>query len=222
MAQHGVVNGVDVDKLAETIHNVRQQPELAEFHFRATQEWIEGAHARTTIDNFYGAGQDTRHAQSYTLDVDEPAMLLGTDQAPNPTEALLHALASCLGTTFVYHAAARGVTIDGLRVELEGDLDLRGFLGISDDVRRGFQDIRVTFDVDADAPPETIEELCQMAQRYSPVFDSVTNPVSVMVSLAEPEQAAAEKPTEQESEMMADEQESEMMADEPTEPRPQA
>lgn len=184
MATHYMVNGVDVDRLNETIEKLRENPELARFEFRARHQWIDGAHARTEIQDFYGAGQeDTSRSEPFVLEADEPPVLLGTNEGANATEAALHALASCLSSTFIYHAAARGVPVDGLELELEGDLDIRGFLGLSHEVRRGFDEIRVTFHVQSDAPREEIEELTDLAQRRSPVFDIVTNPTPVQVVL---------------------------------------
>ena len=185
MATQQVVNGVDVNRLKQTIGNVSGDPERAQFQFRATHKWLGGAHACTTIEDFFGAGrEDTSRRQPFRLEADEPAVLLGEDHGPNATEALLHALASCLSSTFIYHAAAKGIDVEGLTLELEGDLDIRGFLGVSNDVRNGFSQIRVTFRVDSDAPRKQIEELVALAQRRSPVFDMVSNPVPVAASLA--------------------------------------
>ncbi len=130
-----------------------------------------------------GGGEEARHAQAFELHGDEPTELLGDDHGPSATEALLHALAACLNTTFIYHAAARGVEIDELELELEGDLDVRGFTGVSDEVRRGYSGVRVTFRVKSDAPREKTEELVRLARKYSPVHDMVTNPTPVEARL---------------------------------------
>ena len=122
------------------------------------------------------------------MDADEPPVLLGTDEGANPVEYALHALAGCLTTSLIYHAAARGIRIDAVESHLEGDLDLHGFLGMSDAVRNGYEKIRVTFKIDADAPDETLEELVMLAQQRSPVFDIISNPVPVAVRM---ERAAA-------------------------------
>lgn len=178
------VNGVDVRALKETIAAVAQQPSLGRFEFRAANTWIDGGRNRSTIQGFYGAGrEDDSREEPFVMDNDEPPVLLGADAAANPVEYLLHALAGCLTTSLVYHAAARRIAVREVSCQLEGDVDLQGFLGVRDDVRRGYQQIRVRFDIDSDAPREVLEELCQVAQRQSPVFDSVSRPVDVQVSL---------------------------------------
>jgi uncharacterized OsmC-like protein len=180
-------NGVDIHRLAGTIRAVEADPSLAEFRFRAHNRWIDGGHNRSTIQGFYGAGQeDESRTGAFVYDNDEPDVLLGRDNGANPVEYILHALAGCLTTSIVYHAAARGIRIERVESWLEGDLDLQGFLGVSDDVRRGYDAIRVRFAIDAPgATREQLEELVQMGPRFSPVFDTVTNPVAVSVSLAE-------------------------------------
>ena len=141
-----------------------------------------GGHNRSTIQGFYGAGQeDTSRKSTFVMDNDEPDVLLGTDQGANPVEYVLHALAGCLTTSLVYHAAAKGIRIDAVESRLEGDLDLRGFLGMSDEVRNGYDNVRVTFRIKADASEEQLQELCKLAQKRSPVFDIVTNAVPVTV-----------------------------------------
>jgi uncharacterized OsmC-like protein len=120
-------------------------------------------------------------------DADEPAALLGTNRGASPVEHVLTALSSCLTSSLIYHAAARGIKIDQLESELEGDLDLRGFLGLSDNVRNGYKNIRVTFRIKSDAPQDQLQELVALAQKRSPVFDIVSNPVPVQVTLAKEE-----------------------------------
>lgn len=182
----GMVNGVDTKALFATIEAVKDQPQLAEFEFRAHNRWIDGAHCRSTIKEFYGAGgEDVQRTRTFVFDADEPKVLLGEDRGANPVEYVLHALAGCLTTSLVYHAAARGIRLDSVESRFEGDLDLRGFLGLCPDIRNGYQQIRVTFRVKGDAPRETLEELVQLAQKRSPVFDIVSNPVPVVVTLAQ-------------------------------------
>lgn len=177
-----MMNGVNVDQLFSTIEAIKATPGLAKFQFRAKNRWIDGGHNRSTIKEFYGAGQeDTTRVQAFVLDNDEPPVLLGADRGANPVEYVLHALAGCLTTSLVFHAAAQGVKIDEVESVFEGDIDLHGFLGLSDQVRNGYQQIRVTFRIKGDASPEKLEELCQLAQQRSPVFDTITNPVSVSV-----------------------------------------
>jgi uncharacterized OsmC-like protein len=182
-AKKGIVNGVDVDRLVGTIEAIGQKPELAAFRFRATNRWVQGGHNQSTVQGFYGAGQeDASRKRAFVLDNDEPDVLLGTDRGANPVEQVLHALAGCLTTSMVYHAAARGIRLEEVESQLEGDLDLHGFLGMSDDVRNGYQRVRVTFRVKADATDEQITELGRLAQARSPVFDIVSHPVPVTVT----------------------------------------
>lgn len=183
MPQQRVLNGVDVEKLKGAMDTMRSDPEAAKLRHRAHNKWVDGAHARTVITGFSLGGQEHSRARAFALDSDEPAPLLGEDHGPSATEALLYALASCLNTTFIYHASARGVKVDELEIDLEGELDLRGLLDLSDQVRNGYQQIRATFRVRADAPREQIEELVEMAQKHSPVFDMVTHATPVSAAL---------------------------------------
>jgi uncharacterized OsmC-like protein len=180
-----VRNGVDTEVMFGTLDAIKAQPELGKFQFRAHNEWIDGAHNRTTIKEFYGAGQeDTSRAAEFTIDAGEPAILLGTDTGPNPAEALLHALAACLTTTLVYVAAARGVRLTKVESWLEGDMDVQGALGLSDEYRNGFEQIRVSFHLEGDAPADKLREVVARAQKRSAVFDMVTNGVPVSVDVA--------------------------------------
>ncbi|GIV97080.1 MAG: osmotically inducible protein C [Herpetosiphonaceae bacterium] len=179
------VNGVNVDKLIGTINAVKDRPELAQFTFRAQTEWISGAHSRTRIQGFYGAGaEDTSRTEPFVLEGDEPPVLLGTNAGPNAVETVLHALASCLAVGFIYNAAAQGIKVESLEFNLEGDLDLHNFLGLSDKERPGYQQIRLSYRVKSDASRQQIEELCEYVQKTSPVLDIIRNPVSVTVTLA--------------------------------------
>ncbi|GAA5126365.1 OsmC family protein [Haloechinothrix salitolerans] len=178
-------NGVDVTQLVRTVEAIKNDPSLAAFRFRASNTWLGGGRSRTSIDGFYGAGdEDSSRTTPFTLEGDEPPVLLGENTAPNAVEAILHALASCLAVGVAYNAAAQGIELRGLAFDLEGELDLHGFLGLSDDVRPGYSDIRVTCRVDSDAPAEKIDELCAYAQRTSPVLDILRNPVNVIVTRA--------------------------------------
>ena len=174
------INGVNVEQLGANISTIQDNTELAQFQFRATNTWINGGHNRTTIKDFYGVGkEDTTRTEPFVFDADEPPVLLGADQGANPVEFVLHALAACLTTSMVYHAAAQGIKIDSVESRLEGDLDLRGFLGLSQEVRPGYQNLRVHFTVKSDAPAEKLRELT----KYSPVYDIVSNPVPVAISV---------------------------------------
>ncbi len=173
-----IVNGVNVGNLLQSIYSFKQQPALAKFKFRATNQWITGGHNRSRIKEFYGTGQeDTQRTQTFELDADEPAVLHSGDRGANPAEFVLHALAACLTTSLVYHAAVRGIRIEELDSKVEGDIDVRGFTGVDPNVRKGYQNIRVTMRCKSDATPEQLEELT----RFSPVWDTITNPVPVTV-----------------------------------------
>jgi uncharacterized OsmC-like protein len=177
------VNGVNVNELFGTIDAVKNSPVIATFKFSAENHWIDGGHNRTTIKNFYGTQQDHERKEPFVLDADEPPLLLGNDMGPNPVEYALTALAACVTTSIVYHAAAKGVTIRSLESRLEGDIDLQGFLGIKDDVPRGYKEIRMFVKIDADTSPEKLEEIVQLGPTYSPVFDTFTRAVPVKVKI---------------------------------------
>lgn len=179
-----MVNGVNVNQLVKTIETMQEQPDLARCQFRAQSEWINGAHTQTKIQGFYAAGQeDNSRANPFHLIGDEPPILLGENQAPNAVETMLHALASCLTVGFVYNAAAQGIDIESLTFEMEGDLDLHAFLGLSGKPRPGYEHINVTYRVDSNAPREKILELCDYVQKTSPVLDNLRNPTRVTVTL---------------------------------------
>ena len=183
MAEDKYVNGVNVDQLIRTIEQIKNDPEIARFRFRATNRWVEGTYNRATIKDFYGACREDDTRSPMTFEIDEPPLLLGADRGINPVEYLLIALSGCLTTSLIAQAAARGIEIRGVQSRYEGDLDLRGFLGISEEVPVGYQNIRVYFSIDADLPEEQKEELILLAQRYSPVFNSIAKPVPVSVQL---------------------------------------
>lgn len=174
------VNGVDLNTLKGTIQAVADDAELGKCHFRARNTWMAGTHNRTTVTGFYGAKQEIPHKQDFTLDADEPAILAGGDAGANPVEHLLNALAACMTTSMVAHAAVQGIYIESLQSELEGDLDLQGFFGLSDEVPRGYTDIRVRFKVRAQ--PEELERLKQLTT-FSPVLNTITNGANVSVQV---------------------------------------
>jgi uncharacterized OsmC-like protein len=177
------VNGVDVGRLSGTIDHISADPALARFEFRARNHWIDGGHNRTTIQGFYGAGQeDATRTEPFIADSDEPPVLLGQNLAPNAGEWVLHALASCLTGTIVYHAAARGIVLDGLECAVDGDVDLQGFLGLDGNVRPGFEQIRVTLTATGDFDDDQFAELASLT-RYSPIRDTVSNPVPVAIDV---------------------------------------
>jgi uncharacterized OsmC-like protein len=180
-----IVNGVSVTQLFGTINAITENPVISKFNFRAKGKWINGGHNQTTINDFDGACQTHTRSQPFVFNKDEPPVLLGTDQGANPVEYALAALNGCLTTSLIYHAAAHGVKIDEVESTLSGDLDLQGFLGMSEKVRNGYEKIRVNFRVKSDAPREKIRELVDLAQKRSPVFDIVSHPTPIEVSLQE-------------------------------------
>lgn len=174
------INGLDTEVLMGVVNAIKAEPEMGACKFRARNAWIGGARNRTTVTGFYGAKQEIDHKQPFRLEADEPAILAGNDEAANPVEHLLHALASCLTTSMVAHAAVRGIEIQGLESELEGDIDLRGFLGLSPNVPKGFTTIRANFRVQA--KPEDLVRIQELAT-FSPVFNTLTNGAKVQVDV---------------------------------------
>lgn len=174
------LNGIDLTTLLETVSAIRQDPELGVARFRASNTWVDGNHNRSTVTGFYGAKQEIAHARAFTMGADEPPILAGQDQAPNPVEYLLHALASCLTTSMVAHAAVRGIAIEELESELEGDIDLNGFLGLDAEVPKGYTEIRARFRVKAD--PKDVDRIKALAE-FSPVFNTITRGARVDVSV---------------------------------------
>jgi uncharacterized OsmC-like protein len=177
-----VRNGVDTATLFATLDAVKGTPEIAKFQFRATNKWVRGTHNQSTIHGFYGAMQEMTHQQPWTFDADHPAVLVGTDNGPTPVEFVLHALAACLTAGLANIAAARGVTLTEVESTVEGDIDLLGILGLSDEVRNGFQAIRVSFKVRGDDPDQLRNVVDQSRQR-SAVFDIISNSVPVSIEV---------------------------------------
>lgn len=177
------VNGVDRERLSATIAAVVADTALAHFEFRAENAWLGGGHTRSSIQGFFGVGQeDATRTEPFTVDADEPLVLLGHNLAPNPGEYLLHALASCLTATVVYHAAARGIAVDGVTCSVHGDVDLRGFLGLDPGIRPGFQQIRVTLTLTGDFDERQFAELTGLTQ-FSPVRDSLAVGVPIDITV---------------------------------------
>jgi uncharacterized OsmC-like protein len=182
MSNPSVRNGVDTATLFATIDAVKDDHEIADFTFRATNRWVSGTHNQSTIDGFFGAKQEMLHEQARVLDADHPAILVGDDNGPTPVEYVLHALAACLTAGIANIAAARGIELDEVSSTVEGDIDLLGILGLSDDVRNGFQQIRVKFEMkgnDADKLRQVVEQ----SRRRSAVYDIVTNGVPVSIEV---------------------------------------
>jgi uncharacterized OsmC-like protein len=177
-------NGVDVPTLFATLDAVRDTPQIAAFQFRATNQWVDGTHSRSTIRDFYGAMQeDTSRTRDFVYDADHPAVLVGTGQGPTPAEFLLHAVAACLTAGLVNVAAARGITLHEVTSTVEGDIDLRGILGLSEEVRNGYSAIRVHLTVTGDADDEQLRALVDQSRRRSAVYDVLTTGVPVHVDV---------------------------------------
>jgi uncharacterized OsmC-like protein len=176
------MNGVDTPKLFATLNVVKSQPALAKFQFRATNRWVKGTHSRSRIETFSGAGGEHRHTGDIEFNADHPAVLVGADNAPTPVEFLLHAIASCITAGMGNIAAARGIELTEIESTVEGDIDLRGILGLSNEVRNGYEQMRVHFRVKGDASPEKLEEIVKQSTARSAVFDVLTNGTTVKVT----------------------------------------
>ncbi len=175
-------NGVDTPTLLATINAVAGQPDLARFQFRATNRWQSGTHSRTRIESFGGAGGEHTHVSEFVLDADHPQVLVGADKGPLPVEYLLVGLTSCLMSGIANISAARGVTLSEVEARIEGDIDLRGILGISEEVRNGYEQLRVSFKIKGDAPAEKLEQIVEQSKNRSAVFDVLTRGVPVEIS----------------------------------------
>jgi len=182
IAENHVRNGVDTATLFATLDAVKGDPDIAKFRFRATNAWVTGTHNRSTIHGFHGAKQEMTHREPFTFDADHPPVLVGTDNGPTPVEYVLHALAACLTAGIANIAAARGVTLTEVSSTVEGDIDLLGILGLSDEVRNGYQQIRVSFTLRGD-DPEKLRSVVEQSRRRSAVFDIVTNGVPVSIDV---------------------------------------
>jgi uncharacterized OsmC-like protein len=173
------LNGVNTPVLMATINAVKEQPELAKFQFRAHNRWTAGTCSESRIESFYGAGGERNHVTAFRYGADHPAVLVGEDRGPTPVEFLLHGLASCITAGIGNIAAARGVTLTSVESRVEGNIDLRGILGLSNTVRNGYQSISVSFEIAGDAPAEKLREIVEQARARSAVFDVLTNGVPV-------------------------------------------
>jgi uncharacterized OsmC-like protein len=182
IADNPVRNGVDTATLFATIDAVKGDPDIAKFRFRATNTWMSGTHNSSTIHGFYGAKHEMTHRQPFTFDADHPPVLVGTDNGPTPVEYVLHALAACLTAGIANIAAARGVTLTEVSSTVEGDIDLLGILGLSDQVRNGYQQIRVGFTLRGD-DPDKLRSVVEQSRQRSAVFDIVTNGVPVSINV---------------------------------------
>jgi uncharacterized OsmC-like protein len=189
-AEHSVntqLNGLDTHALGQTVDALKRDKTLARFEFRASNRWIGGAENRSTIQGFFGAGaEDASRKVPFRFTSGEPPVLLGKNEGANPVEFLLHALAGCVTTTTVLHAAARGIRIDSIATELTGDIDLQGLLDLDASVPAGYRQITMKMDIKADCSDAALDELLQFAHGHSPVCNTVCHPVPVVIERVRP------------------------------------
>lgn len=174
-----VTNGVNVTQLMDTIEAIKQHPELGRFEFRVSNHWVDGTRNMANIESYFGAGQEHKRSEAFRLLADEPPVLCGRDEGANPVEYLLSALSMCVTTGIAAHAASRGIVIEAIDSKLSGDLDVRGFLGISSSVRKGYERIRVDMRIKTDASPQLLRDLAG----YSPVLDVISRSVPVDITI---------------------------------------
>lgn len=177
------LNGVDTPTLFATLDAVKEQPEIAKFQFRATNRWVSGTHNRSTMHTYYGAGQEFEHREPTVIDADHPPVLVGNDNGPAPVEYVLGALAACLTSGLANIAAARGIELTEVESTVKGDLNLLGLLGMSDEVRNGYEQIQVDFTIKGNAPEEKLRALVEQSRDRSAVFDVITNSVPVKLNV---------------------------------------
>lgn len=173
-------NGLNLEQMSGTIKALQQDPSMARFQFRATNQWISGGENQSRIQGFFGAGvEDTSRSQPFEFTNGEPPVLLGNNEGANPVEFLLHALAGCVTTTTVLHATARGIRIEKLSTRLSGEIDLQGLLALDDAVDAGYESIRIEMDIEANCSDEELDELLEIARNHSPVCNTVCKPIPV-------------------------------------------
>lgn len=176
------LNGLDLEQLTSTVEAIKNNPSLAHFEFRNKNQWIRGGTNRSTIQGFYGAGrEDDSRDEPFVFMNGEPPVLLGNNEGANPVEFLLHALAGCVTSTFVIHAAARGIKVKRLSTTMEGTIDLQGFLNLDESVPAGYKSIEILLDVDADCTEEELQDLLDYTRGHSPVCNTVCRPVPVSI-----------------------------------------
>jgi uncharacterized OsmC-like protein len=185
-------NGLNLEQMVQTIGAIEQNPGIAQFEFRASNQWISGGENRSTIKGFFGACvEDESREVAFEYTNGEPPVLLGNNEGANPVEYLLHALAGCVTTTTVLHAAARGITVHKLSTALKGNIDLQGLLGMDDSVPVGYESIQIKMDIEADCSEEELEDLVGFARDHSPVCNTVCKPVPVIVERVKVAKVAA-------------------------------
>ena len=183
MAQSSVNNGVNVQALLDAREVLKGAPEAAQFTWRASCKWQNGTHSETKVQNFHGLGAEQKHKTEFSFHADHPEIFASEDLGATPVEYVLVGLASCLTAGVASVAQNRGVQLRSVEARLEGAMDIQGILGIDRDVRNGYEDIKVTFHIDADAPKQEIEAIVAQSQKRSAVYDLVTNPTNVTVEV---------------------------------------
>lgn len=178
-----VDNGVNVQALLDARKALSDAPEAAKFQWRASCKWINGTHSRSTIRNFFGLGGEQKHRTEFSFDADHPEIFASEDKGPTPVEYVLVGLTSCLTAGIAAVAQNRGIQLRSVTATIEGSMDLQGILGIDQDVRNGFDGIKVKYQIDADATPDEIKALVAQSQKRSAVFDIITNPTDVSVQV---------------------------------------
>ena len=184
MTDKKVDNGVDVEFLLGAREMLTEAPEGAQFQWRAKCDWVHGTHSKTSVEGFFGLGEEQNHKTEYTFDADHPEVFSSGDHGATPVEIVLAGLASCLTASVAAVAQHREIQLNSVSATLEGGMDIQGILGIDSDVRNGFDGIKVTYNIDADASKEDIEALVAQAQKRSAVYDIITNPTNVTVEVS--------------------------------------
>ena len=178
-----VDNGVNVEALLGAREALSQAPEAAQFKWRATCDWVKGTHSKSSVTSFFGLGEEQQHRTEFTFEADHPEVFASEDLGATPVEVVLCGLASCLMAGVAAVAQHRGIQLNSVKATLEAGMDIQGILGIDADVRNGFDGINVSFEVDGDASAEDLEAIVAQSQKRSAVFDIVTNPTNVNVSV---------------------------------------
>lgn len=176
-------NGVNIEALLGAREALSQAPEAAKFQWRATCEWVKGTHSRSTVEGFFGLGEEQHHKKQFTFDADHPEVFASEDNGATPVEIVLAGLASCLTAGVASVAQMRNIQLRSVKASLEAGMDIQGILGIDSDVRNGFDGIKVLYDIDADASPAEIAAVVAQSQKRSAVFDIITNPTNVSVQV---------------------------------------
>jgi uncharacterized OsmC-like protein len=176
-------NGVNVDAILDAREALTQAPEAAQFKWRTTCKWVNGTHSRSTVEGFFGLGEEQHHKTEFSFDADHPEIFASEDHGATPAEIALAALAGCLTAGVATVAQNRDIQLNSVTATVEAEMDIQGILGIDKEVRNGFGDIKVTYDIDADASKEDIEAIVAQSQKRSAVYDAITNPTNVSVQV---------------------------------------